>query len=148
MKIYEVERICRGCSAKASEVDFPGKEHLCLECRRARGRSHYAQNREYYLHKARARNRQTTLTVKKWILDYLATHPCVDCGNSDIRVLEFDHRDRLEKTAHVSVLVTTGYSLQTVQNEVDKCDVRCANCHSIRTREQRGWWRQTGQTDT
>lgn len=148
MTIHEVERICRGCSAKASEVDFPGKEHLCLECRRARGRSHYEQNREYYLHKARTRNRQTTLDVKKWILDYLATHPCVDCGNSDIRVLEFDHRDPLEKCAHVSVLVTTGYSLRTVQKEVDKCDVRCANCHSIRTREQRGWWRRTDQTAT
>ena len=140
------DRLCRMCSVSSSAAPVPGKEQLCLECRRARGRQHYANNREYYLAKARIRNRETSLIVKDWILEYLKNHPCVDCGNCDIRVLEFDHRDRLDKTAHVSVLVTTGYSLDAVQREVSKCDVRCANCHLIRTREQRRWWRGT-ETD-
>lgn len=141
METSKIVKICRICAIRSDIVSFPGNENLCLECRRARGRKHYELNRDYYLQKARKRNRETTEKVKEWVLDYLNNHPCVDCGNSDIRVLEFDHRDRENKTTHVSVLITNGYSLNAVKIEVDKCDVRCANCHLIRTRERRGWWR-------
>ena len=59
---------------------------------------------------------------------------------ADIRVLEFDHHDGTTKAADVSVLARSGYPLSRVEAEVLKCDVRCANCHRIRTHEQRGWW--------
>lgn len=63
----------------------------------------------------------------------------------DIRVLEFDHRDGEMKRTAVSVLARGGYSLSTVQEEIARCIVRCANCHRIRTHEQRGWWGATRQ---
>jgi hypothetical protein len=74
------------------------------------------------------------------LTEYLGEHPCVDCGNRDIRVLEFDHRDRATKVLAVAVLARGGYGLDRVKAEVDKCVVRCANCHRIRTHQQRGWW--------
>ena len=74
------------------------------------------------------------------MVGYLETHPCVDCGNRDVRVLEFDHRDASTKGRDVAVLVGEGYALDRVKAEVAKCDVRCANCHRIRTHSQRGWW--------
>ena len=40
----------------------------------------------------------------------------------------------------VSVLARNGYSLPRVQQEIALCDVRCANCHRLRTHHQRGWW--------
>ncbi len=78
--------------------------------RRANGRTHYRLNRPYYLAKARKRNLRTAKRVREWLLDYLAQHPCVDCGISDVRVLEFDHRDPGAKRAEISVLAATGYS--------------------------------------
>ena len=58
-------------------------------------------------------------------------------------MLEFDHKDQLAKGAEVSVLARSGYSLTRLKEEVRRCDVRCANCHRIRTHAQRGWWGST-----
>ena len=72
----------------------------------------------------------------------LAGRPCVDCGTDDVRVQEFDHVDPGIKRAAVSALDANGYSLATVQREIAFCHVHCANCHTIRTRRQLGWWRE------
>jgi len=74
------------------------------------------------------------------VADYLATHPCIDCGESDVVVLEFDHRDPGTKLENVARLIHTG-TLAAVQAEIEKCDVRCGNCHRIRTANQFGWYR-------
>lgn len=41
----------------------------------------------------------------------------------------------------MSVLVAEGYGLRAIKAEIAKCDVRCANCHTIKTREEAGWFR-------
>ncbi len=71
---------------------------------------------------------------------YFSNHPCVDCGNSDIRVLEFDHV-RGRKTDGISHLLSQGYGWPRIEAEISKCEVRCANCHRIKTVESRGFWR-------
>ena len=61
------------------------------------------------------------------ILDVLRRHPCVDCGERDTVVLEFDHVGT--KRAAVTQLAWHGCSLATIDKEVRECEVRCANCH-------------------
>ncbi len=61
--------------------------------------------------------------------EYLSTHPCVDCGEADLVVLEFDHRG--DKHEEICVLVSRG-SFDRLVEEIKKCDVRCANCHRRR----------------
>lgn len=57
---------------------------------------------------------------------------CIDCGYAENPVaLDFDHRDQELKTLGVSSMLT--YSWRKITEELDKCDVRCANCHRIRT---------------
>ena len=131
---------CRTCGTARGMTEFPPKGNQCLACRRATGRAHYRANRAYYLAKARRRTERVVLETREWLFCYLREHPCIDCGNRDIRVLEFDHRDGTLKTESISVLASEGYGLPRVIAEVAKCDVRCANCHRIRTHEQRGWW--------
>lgn len=72
--------------------------------------------------------------------DYLLAHPCEDCGISDIRVLEFDHRERkARRNDAVSVLVYRQASVERLRAEIAKCRILCANCHRIRTHAQLGW---------
>ncbi len=72
--------------------------------------------------------------------EYLATHPCVDCGENDLRLMEFDHV-RGQKKAAITVLVNRPSGWKTIEDEIAKCEVRCANCHRIKTCEQQGWYR-------
>jgi hypothetical protein len=81
------------------------------------------------VNKSKARNR-------KVVLDYLETHPCIDCGITDVRVLEFDHV-RGTKIDCVSVGVKDSWSVEKLTEEINKCEVRCANCHKIMTDTRR-----------
>jgi hypothetical protein len=73
--------------------------------------------------------------------EYLLSHPCVDCGEDDLRVLDFDHRPGSWKTHNVMFLVSSGYSLARIRTEIEKCEVRCRNCHARVTyeRDARDW---------
>lgn len=80
--------------------------------------------------------RRAKIRARLWLKEYLRTHPCVDCGESDLRVLEFDHLDPGNKLSGVSRLACNGASLRKILTEVAKCEVRCANCHRRRTVEE------------
>lgn len=71
--------------------------------------------------------------------EYLLTHPCVDCGITDIRVLEFDHRDGKQGRQYSLAVRIYKVGLEGLKAELAKCDVRCANCHRIRTFSQLNW---------
>jgi DNA-binding MarR family transcriptional regulator len=72
---------------------------------------------------------------REYIADQLASG-CVDCGNSDIRVLEFDHV-RGVKVAAVSALMRD-VGFERLKAEIAKCEVRCSNCHALATLRRRG----------
>jgi hypothetical protein len=100
-------------------------------------RKHYQANKDYYKEKAKARNKIVTTALRKFVDRYKLLVGCVDCGYKENAVaLQLDHV-RGEKTMAVSTLVSRGVSLARVKEEMRKCDVRCANCHSIVTHERR-----------
>lgn len=61
----------------------------------------------------------------------LSTSKCMDCGESNPVVLEFDHRNPKEKLFNIG----EGYlkNKEVLLLEIEKCDIVCANCHRIRT---------------
>lgn len=61
---------------------------------------------------------------------------CVDCGEKDLRVLDFDHV-RGVKIDHIGRMVSGYCSVSTLYAEIDKCEVRCANCHRRITSERK-----------
>lgn len=117
-----------------------GRTGMCKPCKRAYDNAHYKANpsRRDYI---RANSNKRIRLVQDWLRDYLSSHPCVDCGEDDIVVLEFDHRG--DKTTNVSDLLKVG-NIETVSKEVAKCDVRCANCHRRKTANTLGSWRIAG----
>jgi hypothetical protein len=70
------------------------------------------------------------------VQEYFKTRTCVDCPVVDPDVLTFDHV-RGEKKSEVSKLVSDGYSWKTIWAEIQKCVVRCWNCHMKRTFRRR-----------
>lgn len=77
---------------------------------------------------------------KVLVLRYLKENPCVDCGEKDTRVLDFDHV-RGKKIKNVSDMVKSGNcSWNRIKNEIDKCQVRCANCHRKKTIGEPKWF--------
>jgi transcription elongation factor Elf1 len=78
---------------------------------------------------ARAENRER-------LRRYPESHPCVDCGERDPVVLEFDHV-RGSKRDIVSRMLYTGCTWSAIDAEIGKCEVRCANCHRRVTDKRR-----------
>ena len=107
---------------------------------RAYQRLHYERNKELYKKRAVASRAQQRREQRLLIRRYLESHPCVDCGNPDIRVLQFDHIERGPDVRRISSLIGTRNQLLA---ELEKCEVRCANCHMIRTGEQLNWKTRT-----
>jgi hypothetical protein len=95
-------------------------------------------------HRANVRRNTKALIQRNRALltDYLLEHPCVDCGERDVRCLDFDHREGTEKLDNVCSLVHEAVSWSRILSEIEKCDVRCANCHRKVTMKRAGWWRQ------
>lgn len=111
----------------------------CKPCHREYVRRHYRENKQRYVDKANARNERIREENRERLVQYLRTHPCVDCGERDLVVLQFDHV-RGAKTAAVSNLVRRPAPWTMIAAEIGKCDVRCANCHVRRTAASGGWW--------
>ena len=91
--------------------------------------------------KTRVRSELVKAANRGRVERYLLSHPCVDCGETDLRVLEFDHRPGEVKSADVGRLLVTGFSWTSIERELAKCDVRCSNCHRIVTCERANNWR-------
>src|SRR3546814_8531418 len=76
---------------------------------------------------------------------HLRAHPCVDCGETDPVVLEFDHlRD---KVGNVSAMVHSN-ELWRLVDEIEKCEVVCANCHRRRTARRANTYRYRATRDS
>lgn len=61
---------------------------------------------------------------------------CIDCGYAEHAVaLQFDHLG--DKRMNVSDMIRSDYGWETIKLEIAKCEVRCANCHAIKTRDRK-----------
>ena len=135
-------RKCYGCGELKAAEEFSWRrkargqrDSFCRPCRSAYGKEHYAANRRRYIDQAQVVTQRLRLKRTKYLIEYFVTHPCVDCGETDPVVLEFDHlRDKhfeISRALH-------GRNWQAILNEIEKCEVVCANCHRRRTARRRG----------
>lgn len=138
------ERECSKCGRRLPNEMFhqrpSGKFYYhCKDCQRAYVRQHYQDNREVYLARSASRNRRIKAELRVEIGAYLRSHPCVDCGEADPIVLQFDHV-RGTKVLEISNMVKQRMSWKRIQEEIAKCDVRCAHCHIRKTAADGNWW--------
>ena len=80
--------------------------------------------------------------LKEWYNQYKATLKCKNCSEWRPECLQFHHRDPEQKEFDMSGFIRNGVSPETLQAEIAKCDVLCANCHAIE--EQNKKYRKRG----
>ena len=138
-------KVCNTCKTSQSLSEFhknknrkDGHSNYCKSCAKTRNKAYYESTPERN-EQRRASWKKRREIARKNVWFWLLTHPCVDCGQEDPRVLEFDHV-RGTKLDNISSMVQAGVSLKKLKEEIDKCDVRCANCHRIVTFERGGWY--------
>jgi hypothetical protein len=145
LRAYDGFLRCSACRAYKPFKDFAFadvkagiRQHTCRVCHAAYRRAHYLANKPDYVRRAIAQVSDRRAQNRREIYAYLREHHCVDCGESDVLVLEFDHRDPGLKWKAVGLLAI-GRRWPRVLNEIGKCDVRCVNCHRRKTAQQFGW---------
>ncbi len=127
---------CNACGEVKSLDDFhrarkarDGRQHNCKVCNIAINKQWYRDHPEVRPDRMDEYARQRHRRNHRRLFDYLLEHPCVDCGENDPVVLEFDHlRDKVK---NVSAMM--GHPWWKVVAEIAKCEVVCANCHRRRT---------------
>ena len=132
-------RTCSRCGYDLPVESFnrhrDGLQWWCRSCFaayfRERGDTHRRQSHAAKLARQRV--------LRAAILEHLLCHPCVDCGETDPVVLEFDHV--ADKSASISVLLSSTATRKAVDAEIARCEVVCTNCHRRRTAARAGWRR-------
>jgi hypothetical protein len=137
---------CATCKQYKDESEFNWRwkslgilQPSCRNCQKEHRRTWYESHKDQHLENVYERKKKVIQDSKEYVWNFLSTHPCVDCGESDPMVLEFDHISGSKKS-NISVMAGQGYSLTAIQREIEKCVVRCANCHRRKTSKERGWF--------
>lgn len=119
-----------------------GRQSRCRAC----WRGWYAEHRDEHIALVGRRRAQVRAEHRQRLVEHLLAHPCADCGEADLRVLDLDHDDPAGKVADVARLISMNIAWQRIAEEIAKCTVRCASCHRRRTAEERGYWRHAAET--
>lgn len=123
-------RTLRHCTINKSRST--GRNHSCRECHRIYTRRHYAENKRYYVDKAKRITAAQRERMRK-IVNEVKSAPCVDCGRRYHPVaMDLDHV-RGRKVTELSRMCGGGWSERRIMAELKKCEVRCAVCHRLRT---------------
>lgn len=117
-------------------------DNYCRPCRAAYKQEHYARHRERYVAKAMRRKNALAAERAAYLVEFFRERACVDCGELDPLVLEFDHLG--DKKFDISRGLRDR-NWQAVLDEIAKCDVVCANCHRRRTALRAGSARAVAQ---
>ena len=83
----------------------------------------------------RNRNRE----ARELVFNYLLKHPCIDCGETNVLALEFDHIH--SKKFDIGNALNNNVMIDLIKAEIKKCVIRCSSCHRIKTHKELNSWR-------
>lgn len=96
---------------------------------RAYNARYYAEHRDEEIERVRLRQAATIELLRG-----VRRRPCMDCGGVfPPYVMDFDHRDPTKKSFSLTSPRALLKSREELIEEIEKCDIVCANCHRIRT---------------
>jgi hypothetical protein len=105
-------------------------KEICKICKRIESFVYRFINQEQmYVYK-----RNSLQKIMKFVRSLKDNKQCIDCKETfRYWQLDFDHKPEFKKFDTISQLKGSNYSEQYILNEISKCELRCANCHRIKT---------------
>lgn len=129
----ENTKICTKCGRELPLEMFrwknksQGKKHSqCKDCQSTQEHRHYLESKE-----RRKQIRERADWSKEnntTLVDYYKTTGCKKCGEKRFYLMEFHHRNPKDKINTINHMIKSA-SYDTLKEEIQKCDVLCANCH-------------------
>ena len=116
---------------KRTDVKF-GRKTMCKKCCAKKTKERATKNANYLSKYYHTKTVEKRTKIKAYIKSYLENHPCVDCGQNNPIVLDFDHV-RGKKLFNIAEAYRRNKSVKNIDSEISKCDIRCSNCHRIVT---------------
>lgn len=127
-------RLCSLCMKLKPFTDFgkhkngrDGLRSRCKSCNRLEANQSYQKNPAPYKRRARAFRKKSSAEIKGWLRSVKGKYGCVCCGEREVCVLDFHHLVGEDKEIAVTTAASKG--VLTVERELAKCVVVCANCH-------------------
>lgn len=116
-----------------------GFQSSCKKCQTKKNREYYKKNKKRCIQVISTNKRIRALKNYMKVLTRYFNKPCVDCKTMyHPASMVFDHMRN--KNDGVGTLIRDGHSWSVVKREIDKCEVRCQNCHFLKTfREHKHW---------
>jgi hypothetical protein len=116
------------------------RQPYCKTCISNYCKAHYKANKPRHNRRRVVNWRRYRDRNRRLMQAFLCGKGCVDCGEQDPLVLEFDHVSG-EKQGNISEMVSIGTAWSRIENEVAKCEIRCANCHRRKTARDFKWFK-------
>lgn len=143
-KRVTIQRSCVRCDAGFRSDR--GAPKLCPPCRETHGWCVTGQHFEPLARMVdRSRCRPCAVVVVRvqqdrkvrWLNELKLHSGCVDCGYAaHPEALDFDHLPGFDKGFNIGMGLRSR-SWAALEAEVLKCEVRCANCHRVKTAQRR-----------
>jgi hypothetical protein len=137
---------CYACKQDKLLAEFPinrkrrdGRGTLCKACKQTYNAAYYLRTKNRHNPGRAERRKRARDEAREKVYEYLSSHPCVDCGEADIVVLDFDHQG--DKVAEINNMINDGRAWSSILAEIAKCEIVCANDHRRRTAATFGWRR-------
>jgi hypothetical protein len=112
---------CKYCNQERKESDFQ--------------KAVITKDKVYYRKKCTYckidRQNERKLENRNWLREFKKTLYCNRCNFNDYRALQFHHINSEEKENTICQGILNGWSKQKLQEEINKCEILCANCHFI-----------------
>lgn len=131
-----ITKVCSKCkqSKEAIPENFnrrsnqkDGLNYYCRECDHAKGKKFYDG------HKAQIYEKEKRLKKAKrqWWVEFKQDLYCKECGESRWQCITFHHRDPKSKSFALGDAINRNLRKESILEEIEKCDVLCANCHMV-----------------
>lgn len=130
-----MEKTCTTCKQVKPLSEFnrnkckvDGYQTLCKDCSKKRSRRYYSDNKEKHRNVVNARKNLQRRQVANKLME-IKSCGCVFCSEDDPICMDFHHLDPKTKNFEVGYAASLGLKWESVEAEIRKCVVVCANCH-------------------
>jgi hypothetical protein len=137
-----MKKKCNGCLIEKTVDNFHKRgdkwQPYCKQCKKEQDANRWKQNKNKPKHGKAYNNKKYRKEFRKWAASLKENKPCTDCDKMfHFAAMQWDHLPKYKKEFNIGSISNGGVSKKRYLEELDKCELVCANCHAVRTFNRR-----------